>query len=108
MKERKAFLLRLDPALYEALLAGYLEGTAGMLTAAEREALPTGCKVIAYELGMRFLTDYLLGDRYFKTARPGHNLERARVQLALVDAIEREEAAMERLARELASRTGLA
>jgi hypothetical protein len=43
---------------------------------------------MTYEVGIRFLTDYLQGDIYFKTKRPGHNLDRARNQLRLVERIE--------------------
>ena len=91
----------LDLDLYEALLRGYLEGAGDMLAPAERAALPLACRLITYELGVRFLTDYLRGDRYFKIARPDHNLERARVQLALMEAMERKQAAMQRLTGQL-------
>jgi Ser/Thr protein kinase RdoA (MazF antagonist) len=87
----------IDLALFDALLRGYLEGTGGLLTAAERAVLPVACQVIAYELGVRFLTDHVLGDVYFRTARPGQNLDRARAQLALVDAFARAQRAMEAL-----------
>ena len=92
----------LDIGLFEALLHGYLEGAGEVLTAIEREVLPLGCRVMAYELGVRFLTDYLEGDVYFKTEHAEHNLERARVQLELMLAMERQEAAMQRIV-ELAS-----
>jgi Ser/Thr protein kinase RdoA (MazF antagonist) len=91
----------LDLDLYEALLRGYLEGAGDLLAPAERTALPLACRLITYELGVRFLTDYLQGDRYFKIARPDHNLERARVQLALMEAMERKQAAMQRLVGKL-------
>jgi Ser/Thr protein kinase RdoA (MazF antagonist) len=87
----------LDLGLFEALLRGYLEGTSDMLSPAERTALPVACRLIAYELGMRFLTDYLQGDPYFKIDHDDHNLERARTQLALMQAMERRDAAMRRL-----------
>jgi Ser/Thr protein kinase RdoA (MazF antagonist) len=89
--------VELDLALFEALLHGYLEGAGDMLTAAEREVLPLSCRLMAYELGMRFLTDYLDGDVYFRTSHAGHNLERARVQLELMTAMERQEGAMSAL-----------
>ena len=47
--------------------------------------LPWGAVLMTYECGMRFLTDYLEGDVYFKTHRAGHNLDRARTQFKLVD-----------------------
>ena len=55
-----------------------------MLTARERELLPLAGKFVAHEQAMRFLTDHLLGDPYYKVHHPGHNLERARNQLQLV------------------------
>ncbi|HWJ21350.1 MAG TPA: hypothetical protein VNS52_03265, partial [Gemmatimonadaceae bacterium] len=53
-------------------------------------------RVITYEQAVRFLTDYLDGDRYYRTARPLHNLERCRAQLALLDALTRAEPALAR------------
>jgi Ser/Thr protein kinase RdoA (MazF antagonist) len=94
---------RFDLDLFEALLRGYLEGAGDMLSEAERAALPLACRVITYELGMRFLTDFLEGDRYFRTERPDHNLERARAQLALLQSMERERAAMQRLVDRIAA-----
>ena len=70
--------------LYEAYVRGFLEGCDGRLTEEEIAALPLGAKVMTYECGMRFLTDYLSGDTYFKIHRPQHNLDRARTQLKLV------------------------
>ena len=51
--------------------------------------LPWGAKLMTLECGMRFLTDYLEGDHYFRIHRPDHNLDRARTQLALVEDMER-------------------
>jgi Ser/Thr protein kinase RdoA (MazF antagonist) len=94
--------VELDLGLFEALLRGYLEGAGDMLTAAERDVLPLACTLMAYELGMRFLTDYLDGDVYFKTTHAEHNLERARVQLELMLAMERQARAMTDLVAALA------
>ncbi len=74
--------------MFEALLRGYLAGSAGMLNAAERENLPFSGKLITLEIGARFLTDYLEGDVYFKIHREGHNLDRCRTQIALARSIE--------------------
>lgn len=71
--------------LYETYLDGYLSAVGKSITAAERENLPTGAVLMTYECGMRFLTDYLEGDVYFRTTRPKHNLDRARTQFKLVD-----------------------
>ena len=70
--------------LYETYVKGFLKGCGGSLTPREIELLPMGAKVMTYECGMRFLTDYLEGDHYFKIQREGHNLDRARTQFKLV------------------------
>jgi Ser/Thr protein kinase RdoA (MazF antagonist) len=76
----------------EQLARGYLEAQSRTLRDAECEALAIGARLICLELSMRFLTDHVLGDEYFAIARPGQNLARARVQLALVDELERRHA----------------
>ncbi|HTX53594.1 MAG TPA: aminoglycoside phosphotransferase family protein [Candidatus Baltobacteraceae bacterium] len=81
--------------IYEALVAGYLASAGRFLNAAERAHLAFSGKLITFEIGLRFLTDYLEGDVYFKTKRPGHNLDRARNQFALVRSIEQQEPAMQ-------------
>ena len=70
--------------LYQVYLKGYLSAV-GKITPRERELLPWGAVLMTYECGMRFLTDYLEGDVYFRTHRPQHNLDRARTQFKLVD-----------------------
>ncbi|MCD7763320.1 MAG: aminoglycoside phosphotransferase family protein [Lachnospiraceae bacterium] len=70
--------------LFELYGKGYIEGCAGALTDAELELLPMGAIVMTFECGIRFLTDYLEGDHYFKIHREGHNLDRARTQFRLV------------------------
>jgi hypothetical protein len=81
--------LRAD--VLDALSAGFLDGAGDLLSAAERALLPAAARVITYEQAVRFLADYLDGDRYYPVApdRPAHNLERARAQLALLEAFER-------------------
>ncbi len=83
--------------IYAALVHGFAQGAGDALTAAERSLLATGALVITYEQALRFLADHLDGDRYYRVARPGHNLERARAQLALLDSLERQRPALERL-----------
>lgn len=78
----------LDLSLFEAFTKGYLEGCAGSLTDKEIAMLPMGAKLMTYECGIRFLTDFLLGDTYFKIHRENHNLDRARTQFRLVADIE--------------------
>lgn len=74
----------LDLTLFEAFTKGYLEGCKGSLTGKEIEMLPMGAKLMTFECGMRFLTDFLTGDHYFKIHRENHNLDRARTQFKLV------------------------
>ena len=74
--------------LYEAFTKGFVEGCGGRLTEKEIDLMPMGAKVMTFECGMRFLTDYLQGDVYFKTHREGHNLDRCRTQFKLVEDME--------------------
>lgn len=74
--------------IFEALVQGYLEGGINFLTDAEINELAFSGKLLALEVAIRFLTDHLEGDHYFKTTREGHNLDRTRTQLALVRSIE--------------------
>ena len=74
--------------LFELYTKGFIEGCQGSLTEAELEMLPVGAMTMTYECGMRFLTDYLEGDHYFKVHRDGHNLDRARTQFTLVKDME--------------------
>ena len=77
--------------MFEALVRGYLSSAADFLTPAERKFLPLAGKLITFEIGIRFLTDFLLGDTYFKVHREGHNLDRCRTQFRLVQSIEQQE-----------------
>lgn len=95
--ERDLSRVRMQMPMFTALARGYLSGAGSLLTPAERHYLPFSGKLIALEIGIRFLTDYLEGDVYFKTHRPGHNLDRARTQLALVCSIEDQEQDMQRI-----------
>jgi Ser/Thr protein kinase RdoA (MazF antagonist) len=81
----------LDLPLFEAVARGYLREVSGFLTEKEKEMLPASVKVITFELGLRFLTDYLRGDTYFRIKYPDHNLHRARVQFKLLESIEKAE-----------------
>ena len=77
-----------DMALFRAFAEGFLSETADRLTDAELSLLPLGVEVITCELAMRFLTDYLDGDRYFKIRYSDHNLVRARAQMKLLTEVE--------------------
>ena len=87
--------------LYEVFAQGYLAAAGSAMTEAERRSLPWGAKLMTLECGIRFLTDYLEGDHYFKISRPAQNLDRARTQFTLVEGMEREFDAMTQLALEL-------
>ncbi len=78
----------LDLDLFAAYTAAFLEGSGHTLTEKEVEYLPWGAKLMTLECGIRFLTDYLEGDVYFRTSRPGQNLDRARTQFKLVSDME--------------------
>lgn len=81
--------------LFEVYTKGYLEAAA--LTEREVQMLPMGAYVMTLECAIRFLTDYLDGDRYFKTGYPEHNLVRARSQMALCRDMEAKWNEMERI-----------
>lgn len=83
--------------MFEALVRGYLATASDYLTPAEKELLPAAGKVITFENGLRFLTDFLAGDNYFKIHRPNHNLDRCRTQFKLVESIAEQEEQMGRL-----------
>lgn len=87
--------------MFEALMRGYLSSAGAFLTEPERKLLAVSGKLITFEIGVRFLTDYLSGDTYFKVHRQGHNLERCRTQFKLVQSIEQQEDRMERLVETL-------
>ena len=87
----------LDLELYGLYVKGYLEGCRGKLTEKEVALLPMGAKMMTMECGMRFLTDYLSGDTYFRIHRENHNLDRCRTQFALAEDMERKWARMEEL-----------
>ena len=77
-----------DEKLFEAFAKGFLEFMGKDITPREKELLSFSAKLLTYECGIRFLTDYLNGDTYFKIHKPAHNLIRARNQFKLVKDIE--------------------
>ncbi len=82
--EKDLSLVGCDLALFEAYTKGFLEGCGGSLTRKEILLMPMGAKLMTLDCGMRFLTDYLQNDVYFKIHREKHNLDRARSQFKLV------------------------
>ena len=73
--------------LYKSYLKGYLS-TFKTLTDEEKKMLPYGAIIMTYECGMRFLTDYLQGDTYFRTLRENQNLDRCRTHIRLIEEME--------------------
>ena len=88
---------------FEALARGYLQGAGAILTRDEKESLTAAGKLITFEQGVRFLTDYLCGDTYYPVTRDSHNLDRTRTQFRLLESIEAQERPMERVVRSLIS-----
>ncbi len=80
--------------LFDAYVKGTMEVLSPMLTPTEIDYLPLGAWMMTLECGVRFLTDYLEGDTYFKTSRTGQNLDRCHTQFAMVADMERKEAEM--------------
>jgi len=86
--EKDLSKVNFDIALYEAYTRGFLEGAQGSLTEGELEYLPWGARLMTLECGIRFLTDYLDGDHYFRIHYPEQNLDRCRTQFKLVKDME--------------------
>jgi aminoglycoside phosphotransferase (APT) family kinase protein len=84
-------------SMFEALVRGYLASAGDFLTKAEKQHLVFSGKLMTFEQGIRFLTDYLQGDPYYRVSRDEHNLDRCRAQFKLLKSIERQEERMDRL-----------
>lgn len=87
-----------DMDLCRAALAGYFSGAGAFLSGADRELIFPAVRLISFELGLRFFTDYLAGNCYFKVNHEEENLQRALVQFHLVQSIERQQKEIEALA----------
>ena len=92
----------LDMNMFRRLASGYLDATRGFLTSEEIGLLAFSARLLALELGIRFLTDYLQGDQYFRIHRQQHNLDRARTQLKMTAEIERVMDSMQAVVDDLA------
>lgn len=95
--ERDLSRVTMQLPMFEALARGFLETAAEFLTPAEKKLLAFSGKLITFEIGIRFLADFLAGDTYFKVHREGHNLDRCRTQFKLMESIEEQEEAMNKL-----------
>jgi hypothetical protein len=83
------------------LVEGYLASADPFLSETEKALLPLSGKVITFEIGIRFLSDFLNGDAYFKTHRAQHNLDRCRTQFRLIQSMIEQEEAMIRAVEKL-------
>jgi len=95
--ERDLSKVTMQFPMFEALARGYLSSAADFLTPAEKKFLVFSGKLITFEIGLRFLTDFLAGDVYFKVHRDGHNLDRCRTQFHLAGSIGQQEEKMNQL-----------
>ena len=102
--EKDLTKVKMEMDMFRALAAGYLAEARDFLTAKEVELLVFSGRLITFTIGLRFLTDYLEGDVYFRIHRPGQNLDRARVQFALVKSMEDQEREMDECIRSLRKR----
>ncbi|MHC4512136.1 MAG: phosphotransferase [Planctomycetota bacterium] len=94
--------VHVDMALFEAAAEGWLSEAGAVLTRQEIELMPHAGPGMTFMIGLRFLTDHLAGDRYFEVHRPGHNLDRARAQFALLESMEQRAADMEAVVHRIA------
>jgi hypothetical protein len=93
--ERDLNQVYVDLAIFKAVADGYLRSTRSFLNEQELQFMVPAAIVITYETGIRFLTDYLQGDFYFRVNRPTHNLDRCRNQFKLISSMEAQRNAME-------------
>jgi hypothetical protein len=93
--------VRMQMPMFEALARGYLSSAGEFLTRVEKSHLAFAGKLISFNIGIRFLTDYLNGDTYFRVHRPGHNLDRCRTQFKLIESITEQEEAMQKFVNKL-------
>ena len=99
--ERDLSKVTMQFSMFEALVRGYLNSAGSFLTKAERQYLVFSGKLITFEQGIRFLTDYLAGDPYYKVHRDEHNLDRCRMQFTLLESIEQQEERMDCLVQSI-------
>ena len=95
--ERDLRKVRMHLPMFESLAKGYLSGAGQFLTPGERSYIAFSGKLLTFTIGLRFLTDFLNGDVYFRVHRPGHNLDRCRTQFKLIESIEEQEETMQKL-----------
>jgi Ser/Thr protein kinase RdoA (MazF antagonist) len=94
-------MVRFEPEFCQAILQGYLSLARNFLTENDYEYLYDAIRLIAFELGLRFFTDYLAGNVYFKVRHQEHNLHRALVQFKLTESIESRETAIRAIIQDM-------
>ena len=99
--ERDLSLVRMDISLFRAFTEGYLSETKDILNPVEKEHLPMAPLVMTYEQAMRFLSDHIAGDIYYKIHHVNHNLERARAQIRLLESMEEQFGDMKKIVEEI-------
>ena len=100
--EKDLSRIRMDINLFSAYARGYLSETGSTLNKVEKDYLAFAPKLITYTIGIRFLTDFIDGDNYFKIHHEFHNLQRSRAQLKLVMSMEEQYGEMQKIIGELA------
>jgi thiamine kinase-like enzyme len=100
--EKDLTKVKMDITLFEAYARGYLKETRDTLNNVEKEHLAFAPRLITYTIAVRFLTDYIDGDNYFKIHHEHHNLQRAKAQLRLVESMEEQYKSMKKIIRTLA------
>lgn len=96
-----------DLDLAAAILEGYLAMASGFLQPVELDYIADAARLISFELGLRFFSDYLAGNTYFKASHPEQNLHRAVVQFRLVASIEAQDSALRALVQQLSEPAAL-
>jgi len=99
--EKDLSKVKMHMSIFKQLARGYLSTAGKFLARAEKSHLAFSGKLITFEIGIRFLTDYLSGDTYFRIHRPDHNLDRCRTQFKLVESIEQQEESMQKFVNSL-------
>jgi thiamine kinase-like enzyme len=100
--EKELSKIRMDIGLFKAFAEGYLSETNDTLNNVEKEYLAFAPLLITYTMAVRFLTDYLDGDNYYKIHHEHHNLQRAKAQLKLVESMEEQYGEMKKIIQKLA------
>jgi hypothetical protein len=99
--EKELSKIKMDINLFKAYSKGYLSETSNTLNSVEKEYLAFAPRLITYTIAVRFLTDYIDGDHYFKIHHEHHNLQRARAQFKLIESMEEQYEEMKKIIAQL-------